>query len=1183
MDKQERPNKSKIAEREDPSSTSGQGKSKISLREEEILKFWEENKIFDKSLAKQSSKGEFVFYEGPPTANGKPGIHHLEARAFKDIIPRYKTMRGYHVRRKGGWDTHGLPVELQVEKQLGLKSKKEIESYGIAEFNKKCKESVWEYKDIWEKFTERIGYWIDEKNPYITYENNYIESTWNILKEVNKKDLLYKDYKVVPWCPRCGTALSSHELAQGYETVKDLSVYVKFKVAENSSTGSKQEINTYLLAWTTTPWTLPGNVALAVGEKVEYVKIKVKSEKSESVEEYIMAKDRVVDVMDNVEYEVIEKVKGKDLIGLEYEPLYDFLKNEYGDKDKEAFKKAYKVYGADFVNTEDGTGIVHTAIMYGQDDFELATKIGLPKFHIVNEDGTFKNEAEFLSGKFVKDEETAVEIIKDLAHRDLLFKKEKYEHSYPHCWRCKTPLIYYARDSWYIKMSSLRGELVKENEGINWVPEHIKEGRFGEWLREVKDWAISRERYWGTPLPVWQNQSGKVEVIGSIEELKEKTVKSGNKYFVMRHGESEKNLTNTINSDPKNISRLTKKGKDQVKIVAGDLKSMDIDILVTSPFERCLETARIVSSALALQEESIIEDERISELKAGEQFEGKDWGEYIKYFTNPEERFSKAPEGGETLLELKKRVGNFIYDLENKYKNKKILIVSHEATINAMHSVAAGANREETIKIKNDPSYIFELSEFSELDFVPLPHNEDYELDLHKPYIDSVKLVNKDGEELTRVKEVMDVWFDSGGMPFAQDHYPFDFAQDKLQYPADYIAEAIDQTRGWFYTLHAIGVLLGFGKAYKNVICLGHILDAEGKKMSKSVGNIVDPWEMIEKYGADPLRLWMYSVNQPGDSKNFDEKTVDEIVKKVFNLTDNILSLYNIYKSDSTIELRDSKNVLDRWIISRLDELFIEGSKYLESYKVFEATRLIRVFVNDFSTWYIRRSRDRFKSSEFDDRNDSLGTTLFVLKNLSIYIAPFAPFFAEHLYSQLRSNTDPESVHLCAWPKAGEIDEEILTNMEEVRRVVSLALEKRNTVGIKVRQPLGKLKVKSLKLKGKEEYTQLIRDEVNIKEIIFDEKIEGDVELDTEITPELKREGDIRELTRYIQDLRKERGLSPQDKTVLQIETNPVGKDFVSSILEQIKKPTNLSEIVFDENDGEEVLIGDIKFKIKLR
>jgi len=559
-------------------------KSAHSEREEKILDFWRENQIFEKTLEKNKNKGKkFVFFEGPPTANGKPGIHHLEARAFKDAIPRYKTMCGYYVRRKGGWDTHGLPVELQVEKELGLKSKKEIEKYGIAPFNEKCKESVWKYVHEWEAFTNRIGYWVDLKDPYITYKPKYIESIWNIIKQVDKQVLLYKDYKVVPWCPRCGTALSSHELAQGYEDVKDLSVYVKFKVKNPEKIGLKGDM--FLLAWTTTPWTLPGNVGLAVGEKVEYVSISSKVD-SNNEEIIILAKERLENLRNKAEFEDVagKSWKGKDLIGLEYEPLYPLIVDNISGVEKEKLQNAYKVYPADFVTTSDGTGIVHTAVMYGQEDFDLGTKVGLPKYHIVNEDGTFKKEAGAFAGAFVKDPNTDVSIIKDLAGRNLLFAKEKYEHSYPHCWRCHTPLIYYARDSWYIGMSKLRNKLVEENKDIHWEPEHIKEGRFGEWLSEIKDWAISRERYWGTPLPIWvcnNEKCGKKKVVGSKVELENK---SSNTYFIMRHGQSENNVKEILNSDVKNVFHLTEKGKNDVQKTAETIKEK-FDLIISSPLQ----------------------------------------------------------------------------------------------------------------------------------------------------------------------------------------------------------------------------------------------------------------------------------------------------------------------------------------------------------------------------------------------------------------------------------------------------------------------------------------------------------------------------------------------------------------------------------------------------------------------
>lgn len=1049
-------------------------KSERAQREEKILSFWKEHKIFEKTLEKTSPKGNFIFYEGPPTANGRPAIHHLEARAFKDAIPRYKTMQGFRVPRKAGWDTHGLPVELEVEKTLGLKSKKEIEEYGIAKFNKECRASVQKIIGDWAKFTDRIGYWVNLNDAYFTYDNSYMESVWSILAHVEKRKLLYKDYKVVPWCPRCGTVLSSHELAQGYKDIKDLSVYAKFKVVG--------EENTYLLAWTTTPWTLPGNVALAVGEKVDYVKIRV------GAEIFILAESRLSIV--GTEYEIIEKLKSKDLVGLSYEPLYPFLKGKS--------EKSFKVYPADFVNTEDGTGIVHTAVMYGQDDFELGTKVGLPKHHLVDESGHFIEETGFLAGRFVKNEETAVEIIKDLAHRNLLFKKEKFEHSYPHCWRCKTPLIYYARNSWYIKMSELRDNLVRENEKINWEPEHIKEGRFGEWLREVKDWAISRERYWGTPLPIWQNANGsKKMVVDSLETLKKYTKTSGNKYFLMRHGEAENNAKNVLDltGDPNN--HLTDKGKNEVKKV----DSKKFDLIFCSPFLRTRETAEIISK-------NFTPDERLREMRPNEEAQ-----------------------------EMTRRMLDFIFDIEKTHTGKNILIISHQAPL------------------KQLTDKLLDIAEISKFEFTPFSHNENFELDLHRPYIDEVVLV-KDGEEYKRVKEVLDVWFDSGAMPFAQD-------PKNVLYPADFISEAIDQTRGWFYTLHAVGVLMEKGMAYRNVICLGHLLDKEGKKMSKSLGNIVDPWEEIEKHGVDALRFWMYSVNQPGESKNFDTATVSEIGRKVFNIIDNVYTFYDLYrdkKLESETRKQESKNVLDKWIITRLNGLVALSTTQLDKYKLLEPTRAIEDFVSDFSTWYLRRSRERIKGGDSEAKQ----TLYRVLKDLSKLLAPFAPFAAEDLYQALRIESDPESVHLEDWPTVEKPfpllsffasksnDKAIIRDMAETRRIVSLALEARFKANIKVRQPLQKLEVRTKDLEVG--YIELIKDEVNVKEVI-DKDIDG-VELNTTLTPALEEEGRLRDVIRMIQDLRKEKGLEPKDKMKYEVPVEL--KDLFAKNANEIKKTTNI-------------------------
>ncbi len=1146
-------------------------KSASALREEEVLKFWKENNIFEKSLEKDSPKGEYVFYEGPPTANGKPGIHHLEARAFKDAIPRYKTMCGYHVARKGGWDTHGLPVELQVEKKLGLNSKKAIEDYGIANFNKECKESVWEYTDLWSKFTDRIGYWVDQENAYVTYHNDYIESVWNVVKTANEKKLLYKDYKVVPWCPRCGTTLSSHEIAQGYQDVKDLSVTAKFKV--------KGEENTYILAWTTTPWTLPGNVALAVGKKIDYVKIEKDNEL------LILAKSRLSII--EGEYKVIKEMKGSDLVGLEYEPLYPYFINTIPDTEKPKLEKAFKVYAADFVTTEDGTGVVHTAVMYGVDDFNLGNEIGLPKHHMVGLDGKFLAGTEFLEGRFVRDEEVAIDIIKDLAHRGLLFKKEKYEHSYPHCWRCKTALIYYARDSWYIAMSTLKDQLVKENEGINWEPSYIKEGRFGEWLKDIKDWAISRERYWGSPLPVWIcNDCNKREVMGSIDEIKSRTKKSGNKYFVMRHGQSECNVSESImHKEESKNSKLTEEGRNQVLESSKNFKEK-VDIVIASPFQRTRETTKMMCEQIGFPQEDVIYDENIHEWEASSIFYDKDRDTFEKYYledylNNP----SEALPDSESFAQVAMRVGKFIYDLENKYSGKTILIIGHSGATRVLDFVIQGFSFESLPREKNIPNFL-KNAEIKELNFVPLPHNENYELDLHKPYIDEVSLSCDCGGKLERTKEVMDVWLDSGAMPFAQDHYPFE-NKDKIEkggaYPADFICEAIDQTRGWFYTLHAVGAIMGRGKAYKNVICLGHLLDAKGKKMSKSLGNVVDPWAMMDKYGADTLRLWMYSVNQPGESKNFDEKTVSELHSKVFNLLYNVLAFYELY-CDKDLEKKEyvgSENILDKWIVSRLNELIENTTKQMDDYKLLEPVRAIRDFMDDLSTWYLRRSRDRIKEGDIEAKN----TLYFVLKTLVKVMAPFTPFASEDIWQKLKNDKDELSVHLIEWPTANMVNINVIKEMKEVREVVTLGLQARQKAGIPVRQPLNKITIAEFDFVSSHngmEYFDIIKEELNIKNMYSnkDLTLENKVELDLNITEDLKQEGNYREFVRAVQDIRKKNGLNPSDIITLVIDTNEEGQELMNKFKQELLKTVIAKDIQMENNDGAEIKIDNLVFVV---
>lgn len=841
-------------------------------REKEIVEFWKKNDIFKKSIENREDAEIFTFFDGPPTANGKPHIGHVLTRAIKDLIPRYRTMKGYKVLRKAGWDTHGLPVELEVEKQLGISGKPEIEKYGIEDFIKKCKDSVFTYQSEWEEMSDRVGFWADMENPYVTYHNNYIESVWWALKTIWDKDLLYKGHKIMPYCPRCGTSLSSHEVAQGYKDVKEKSVIAKFRL--------KGKETDYLLAWTTTPWTLPSNVALCVNPNEEYVKIQVEGET------YILAKALLESVIKK-EYEILESYRGTDLEGTEYEPLFDFAKPD---------KKAYYVVCDTYVTMGDGTGIVHIAPAFGEDDARVGGKYDLPFVNHVNTQGKFVEGMGEWSGLFVKDTDKL--IIRDLKERGLLFDVLEFEHSYPFCWRCDTPLLYYACDTWFIKMTAVRDRLLANNDTVNWMPDNIKHGRFGNFLENIIDWGLSRSRYWGTPLPIWECACGHRECVGSIAELKEK----------------------------------------------------GIDV--------------------------------------------------------PED------------------------------------------------------------------------------------------IELHKPYVDQVKLKCPHcGSEMKRVPEVIDCWFDSGSMPFAQLHYPFENKEIFDQnFPADFISEAVDQTRGWFYTLMAISTLL-FDKApYENVLVLGHVQDKNGVKMSKHKHNVVDPMDVINNQGSDAARWYFYANSAPWLPNRFSAEAVSEYQRKFLGTLWNTYAFYVLYAEidnfDPTKYTLDKAKLstLDLWILSKLNGVIRRVDEYLNNYKVTEATRVIQDFTDELSNWYVRRSRERFWATEMTDDKISAYMTLYtVLTDFIKICAPFIPFMTEQIYQNLVLSVDknaPASVHMCDYPIVRDVFDsaDIEADMDAVRKVVMLGRACRNEANVKNRQPVAKLFVQA-EHPINQDYLSIILEELNVKEV----------------------------------------------------------------------------------------------------
>ncbi|OGG77160.1 hypothetical protein A3B35_02640 [Candidatus Kaiserbacteria bacterium RIFCSPLOWO2_01_FULL_54_24] len=938
-------------------------KSEVALREEQTLAFWKERDIFKKSLEKPASNGEYVFYDGPPFATGLPHYGHIVASVIKDAVPRFWTMRGYHVPRRWGWDCHGLPIENIVEKELGFKHKKEIHEYGVAKFNEYCRNRVLTYAHEWEKIIPRIGRWADMENAYRTMDKPFMESVWWVFKELWDKGLVYEDYRSMHICPRCETTLSQQEVAEGYKDVKDIAVTVKMELVD--------EPGTYFLAWTTTPWTLPGNVALAVGPNITYVKVETEDGT------YWVAKERASAVVPNAE--VLEEKRGSELVGKKYKPLFDYYAGDVSLKNRE---NGWKVYAADFITAEDGTGIAHEAPAFGADDWELLKKENLPFVQHVSMDGTFKSEVKDFAGLQVKPIDdppaTDVEVLKYLARNGLLFSKEKVEHAYPHCWRCDTPLLNYATSSWFASVTKIKDNLLKNGKAINWSPEHIKEGRFGKWLEGARDWSISRQRFWASVIPVWVcNTCKKQRVFGSAAELEEASGK------------------------------------------------------------------------------------RIS--------------------------------------------------------------------------------------------------------------------DLHKHVVDAITVPCVCGQTMKRVPDVLDTWFDSGSMPYGERHYPF---QNKEQFekafPAQFIAEGLDQTRAWFYYLHVLAGALFRKNAFQNVIVNGIVLAEGGKKMSKKLQNYPDPMDVVEKYGADALRFYLLSSPvMQAENLSFSEKGVDEVAKKNLGRLTNVLAFYKLYEDTSTSlstggTPRDwkSEHVLDRWILARLDQLIHEVTKEFEAYRLDTATRPIAEFIDDLSVWYLRRSRDRFRE-ETPDKKAALATMRYVLHALSLVMAPSMPFLAEHIFRSVRESEDEESVHLATWPEGratlnfvqrmfglGGEDKKLLAGMHAAREMVTRALEARQKAGIKVRQPLRVLTVNSEQLT--DALKVIVRDEINVKDVVVSKTIPaGAVELDTNITSELREEGVVRDTIRLVQDARKAAKLHHSEHGQVSIQVPSEDRGVVEKYLDRIQKDTN--------------------------
>jgi isoleucyl-tRNA synthetase len=1090
--------------------------------EKKILKFWKDNKIFEKSISQRKNGKIFNFFDGPPFATGSPHYGHILASTIKDVIPRYWTMKGYYVPRRWGWDCHGLPIENIVEQKLNISGKKQIEEIGINKFNKTCRENVLTYTKEWGKMVDRIGRFIDFKNSYKTMDNNYIESVWWALKEIYKKGLIYQGRKVLLYCPRCETPISNFEVAMdnSYKDLEEESVTIKFKAKDSKNFGVKDG-NLYFLAWTTTPWTLPANAALAISLNLDYILAK------QNKEFYILAESRK-EILKS-DFQILKKFKGKNLVGLEYESLYaqrdsslrpaGLAQNDGG---------GYKVLSADFVTAQEGTGIVHIAPVYGEDDYNLGLKFDLPIIPLLDSKGIFNKQApKFIQGQYFK---KANKLIKDdLSKRDIVYKIENTIHSYPFCWRCGAMLFYNAIPAWFINIQKIKGKLIKHNKKINWYPSHLQKGRFQKGIESAPDWTISRNRYWASPLPIWKcAKCGQLEVIGSKKDLLKQKF-STNKYFVLRHGESECHKNETaVSSIGKNLCPLTNKGKQHIKRVAKELKKQKIDIIFSSDLLRTKQTAEIVGKEMGIK---VKFDKRLREIKFGI-YDGNPIKEWIDFWKSRADRFTKRPPKGENYKDVKDRVGRFLKIIDKKYKGKNILIVSHGGPILMMNSIMKGFSREQVLSLDTFKKMV-KVGDWHKLDFKILPYNADGELDFHRPYIDEVKFMcAKCGEKMERVPEVIDCWVESASMPFAELHYPFENKNYfQKRFPAQFVSEYIAQTRAWFYVMHAISCILFDKPPFKNVVATGTILNEKGEKLSKSKNNFPDPKSVLEKYGADALRIYlMSSPVMKGEDLYFSEQELKENYQKVILLLLNVFSFYKEYQLPLSGNVK-AEHILDKWILSRLNCLKREVYGKMDNYDVVSSSRAIKDFISDISLWYLRRSRDRFKKGD----KQGIKVFKFVLFELSKIMASFTPFISEYIYQKIGGKK--QSVHLEDLPKINKklIDEKLDEQMEVVREIVGEALAQRAEAGIKVRQPLALLRIKNydLKFKNNEELLGLIKDEINVKDIVFDSKIKNKIELDIKITPELKEQGIVREVIRGIQGMRKSAGYKPRHKILI--------------------------------------------------